>query len=849
MLKKLCALFLCVSTLSAQTHTIPTTDRNTTWTGQETFTSGNILIVPGTYVACTAGILGAIQNIGYTDTAHLIDNPGHDQYQQCAQTGASTYEWVPVGGGGTASGFSNNLGVGASGTGTLVSTPEAGFTTSGSYALKAWSDDFSRGIFDPRDTQWAGGVNGSTPAAAWQSVFDAAACYVAQNGKNSTIIAPPGTWNVGTATRPSLTLGPGIALIGASGGSYGSTTFQATYLGNGTFQMYSPYTVPVCPNGATNVVDNADGGYITNINESGCLFVACSNVPGHSTTAGDGLAQVGINIEGEHNEVGNLHAVGNLGAGIIIQGTDTTVKGHLLSYSNDAWLVEQKGPAPDTYNPATDGVHGDVELYGVDATNSDIETYGFLVQPGTEAGHLSGVLLGGGNTSAANLFIQLAEYGIAGDGGAGLQRVSNFRIDGSWLDGIASRNATVIWSNGLIDGYCLSSTAGTCDGIASGTGFNEFNDITLTRSNGFGTSYATGDMCVADQSRVTNVTADGGLGPIPDVTYGCNYGNPAGYHTIYEPPDVPTFGGGTVLTGATPSFLGVKHVIMQNTSATNITAPTNVLVQRDYTITLSSSNDVLVSTTNGGNFVTCSGYNITGPRTAMRFTGTQADAYHPQYLTESCEDKENVNWYVGSQGKTLPSTDLLPSFLAFGSAAVAPLPALSAPSGQGIGAPTQTSCYDVKVYVAGGIQTNSPVCLNYNIPVTSGPSTNVQVFQVLPINTTRYVVYRESTTQSGLSPGTIADVTLPAPVTVPTTVNVFDTTTSTINSTILGTANQGINMTGTYNFDPTNIPTTTSYLCVPGQVKIDPTPSTGALYYCASENSWVKAPLSFTSSF
>jgi hypothetical protein len=232
----------------------------------------------------------------------------------------------------------------------------------------------------------------------------------------------------------------------------------------------------------------------------------------------------------------------------------------------------------------------------------------------------------------------------------------------------------------------------------------------------------------------------------------------------------------------------------------------------------------------------------------MKFTGTQQDAYHAQLLTESCEDKENVNWYVGAQGYTLPSTDLLPSLLTFGSTAVAPLPALAAPSLAGIGPASGPNCYDVKVYVAGGVQSNSSSCIDISIPVTTGPMNNVQVNQVLPINTTRYVVYRETTAQSGLSPGTIADVTLPAPLTVPTSVQVFDTTTSTINSNVLG-SNQGVNMTGTVNTDPTNIPAHSTSLCLPNQIKFSAVSGTGYMYYCSSENTWLRAPLTFSSSF
>jgi hypothetical protein len=79
----------------------------------------------------------------------------------------------------------------------------------------------------------------------------------------------------------------------------------------------------------------------------------------------------------------------------------------------------------------------------------------------------------------------------------------------------------------------------------------------------------------------------------------------------------------------------------------------------------------------------------------------------------------------------------------------------------------------------------------------------------------------------------------------PSPSGLFITKITPTDTSTISVPNQNLNMTGTYNFDPTNLPASTSTLCVKNQVKIDPTVSTGAFYYCDSEDHWLKAPLTW----
>ena len=78
-----------------------------------------------------------------------------------------------------------------------------------------------------------------------------------------------------------------------------------------------------------------------------------------------------------------------------------------------------------------------------------------------------------------------------------------------------------------------------------------------------------------------------------------------------------------------------------------------------------------------------------------------------------------------------------------------------------------------------------------------------------------------------------------------TTVVFTDTRVAPINSTVIGAENYSANMTGTLSTQGATIPPRSSYPGVQGQILIDPTLSTGAMYYCTTDNNWIKTPLSW----
>jgi hypothetical protein len=754
-----------------------------------------------------------------------------------------------------------NQGTAADSAGNIVSLPEKGYTTTTGNTpttTVAWSEDLNNGIFDPRNPSHAGGVNGSTPAAAWQATFDAAACYAAETGATPSIFMPPGIWSVGTQASPSLTGGPGVAYLGAPGNQYGGTMFNATYLGHPVVTIASPYTVPLCPDGTTNVTDSQGGGYVNNIHVHGCGEGGCVNPTGHATSPGDGLAQQGIYIVLGQGYIGNLYADHNNGPGMEIDGLDSHEVGTIFSYNNNEYLLFGQATTGDVYNPSTDGVHGNVELNCGDCTFSNIEDYGFLNNPGAELDHLAGIVWYGGNSSVDGIFLQLEEIGIYRSEGVGFARLHNFRLDGTWWAGIYNGDNPIEYSIGEIDGYCLSSTAvttlGYCDGIVSigGGPGTAYSQIGMTPSSIFGISYKTGDIKAQDLSTIDkSVTVDGEGAPVFDDTFAAVGVNPPGQGSSYDPPDIPGYNGPNTVTGTAPNVAGLKHVMMSNTSPTNIVRLANYKMGVDYYISLNSANDVLVSSLNGGEFITCSGYNVTGPAHGMHFVPTNNVTYQDGY-TEQCPTIPNNYWLTNWSNQTPPATDTISADDTFGSKAVhalAPLAngTLSVAPGSVSG---YTSCYDAQVYVAGGKQTNAPICASTAVPPVTTSMASMQYILSLPPDWTRYIVYRESSTNSGLPAGTIADVTsstgLPQ---VAQGVTINDTFVPPLNTTVLGSARQSINMTGTYNFDATNIPGSSTSLCVPGQVKVNPSTTVGAIYYCPTEDHWVEAPLCFTSTF
>jgi hypothetical protein len=151
-----------------------------------------------------------------------------------------------------------------------------------------------------------------------------------------------------------------------------------------------------------------------------------------------------------------------------------------------------------------------------------------------------------------------------------------------------------------------------------------------------------------------------------------------------------------------------------------------------------------------------------------------------------------------------------------------------------------------EVWVAGGKQTNTPQSTQYTPLATQTTTNNIYYHQAIPLNWTRYKIILQSTTDPSFTPGTYYDVTAPtaAPQPAIADINLPLTVLTPLNATVLLTTNYGVNMTGTFTFDSTNIPAHSTTPCMPGQMKLDVT--NGYEYYCVSEDTWKRTTLTFS---
>jgi hypothetical protein len=407
-----------------------------------------------------------------------------------------------------------------------------------------------------------------------------------------------------------------------------------------------------------------------------------------------------------------------------------------------------------------------------------------------------------------------------------------------------------------------------CDYVNEGSSGNDtWVSPGLYDNSFFGTSYATGDIAsITAQTWITAHGNNGGDGPIWDPAI-VAAGYPAAREQRIISADKNEANGGTPASGSTLnlSVLG-SHVQMTNSSPATLTNITGGTIMSDLSLIGDGFTTMPEATINGVfGANNCSSHDLLlakGKLYHYLLTGGVIFAQPPVY-TEQCESIFNDYWQPGfwylAANSALPTVDTQATNDVAGGVAVRPLPPLSAITFTTAGSASSFNyCYAVRVWTSGGTQTTALAC-NAVTPVSPTSTNNIAVHLKLPINWTRYKIYLNSTTDPSFTPGVWFDVASPNGLPQPTQCD-FNTRnactgagtdgffiqpfTPTDTSTI-ATPNLGLNMTGTYNFDPTNLPASSSTLCVPNQVKIDPTVSTGAIYYCASEDHWVKAPLTW----
>ncbi len=384
--------------------------------------------------------------------------------------------------------------------GHLSSLPEVQVSTDTSgVSTIACQEDKGRGIFDARCAKYGnGGILGANSGQALEDLRNAVICYQAETGKHASVSLPPGQFHVGTPTNPTLNWPAGSYLTGVPNGEGTSTFLLATYNNYNVFQVNTGQSA-VCSDGQTHTsqLNNGSTRYLA---AYGCGSGGCVNFPGdNGNYPSGGPNQGGMFIGDSQGDEEHLGAFNNGGYGITADGQDSHFA-YLFTQLNNEWLLYGKDQPGQTYDPTTDGVHGDVVSTGVDNQVDHVEAYGTFGGIGKEYGHLALFVWAGGNTQVSDLFLQVGEIGLYrsfANGGFG--RLVNSRFDYMHGESIVSAGGGDVYSNLAIDGYCdnqaVITALGHCDGIDLGSGGNTLTNLIMNKNNGqFQGSIATGDV-------------------------------------------------------------------------------------------------------------------------------------------------------------------------------------------------------------------------------------------------------------------------------------------------------------------------------------------------------------------
>jgi hypothetical protein len=386
-----------------------------------------------------------------------------------------------------------------------------------------------------------------------------------------------------------------------------------------------------------------------------------------------------------------------------------------------------------------------------------------------------------------------------------------------------------------------------CDYIDDNGSSNRYSNVHNFFESFFGTDHRTGTIWTANS---TGDTFDRGTTGTFEPVRGFGT-EPRGGSAHKDLSDPNATNGGVGITGPAVSFLGGNHFVSLDSSPTTWSGPFTIEnVMQDLWIMGGNANTTLPYT----NWKSCSKHdtnlgNVVGQTHWIVSTDDWFIPGSPFIFTEQCdpifEDYLQPGFNVLVAHSALPPTTTQATLDAAGSIAVRPYPALPTPTITIAGTTGSFSyCVAVEVWVAGGKQTTPSVCSSKTPPVTTTGLDNFQVHMNLPPNWTRYKVFLNSTTDSSFTPGVQADVTTPNGLPQPTTCDfsnncaggVFITKVVPTDTSTISTPNLALNMTGTFNYDRTNIPAATTTIGSPGQTQIDPV--NGILWYATSEDTW-----------
>lgn len=435
-------------------------------------------------------------------------------------------------------------------------------------------------------------------------------------------------------------------------------------------------------------------------------------------------------------------------------------------------------------------------------------------------------------------------------------------VSGGIATGIAVSNPG---SNYLaIPTFTLTGTGGTpatigaitythCDKLDEfAGGVNTYSNVKNIFESFFGTDHSTGDIWTSATSANSNFDR-GTVGNFERVTGIIN--EPKGIGTHRDLPDLAFPGGGQTVTGPTPDFSQGNHFVSGDTTATSWTGATVGTIMQDIWIYGGNPFTTLPASV----WNTCNGYdlNLAAPQWYHFFVFRDDVFFGPGgnfLFKEQCDTIDQNVWWVNHVANTasLPPLVQQATVDAMGDIRAHALPALPFLTGQfggiadGVHGFAGTWFYAYRVWGVWGTQT-STLAGPINQCMPAAGFVNNPCFQTLimslPEGYTRYALYRESTTDTVATAGTVTDVSFTTPQHA-LSLGFADTYIAPLNATIIGTGKYGANLTGGIASDqcPT-VPPTSSYPAIAGQVCIDYTG--GFKYHADATDHWQRTAQTF----
>lgn len=388
----------------------------------------------------------------------------------------------------------------------------------------ACHEDHNKGIFDARcnRTERIDGnstvvnINTNPPLALQQTLNDMN-CWTQKHSQAAQLKLPPGIYQVGIPTQPTLTAGPGMEIEGtpswglsALSGS-GGTILEGTYNNAMVFHAVASYTTG-CFDGTT-ITNTAGGGKLAHLLVYGTGVGGGTNAPGDSNTyIAAGPSQVGMQVDWTQADVEDIQALNTGGSGVIALGADSEYI-DLRAYNALTWYRSDRGAIGGVaYNPSTDSLHASIQLDTLDGRFKRIKTFGALIPPhssgagASELGHVCGVEVSGGTniggtwsggtTTVDDIYEQADEMGICRSAGGGHGRISNFRAENNYVQSLYSLDDSTAWSNGVATAGCMDAASvtalGSCYDLSDASPNGDYWDNVHVYDNAaFGTSSRT----------------------------------------------------------------------------------------------------------------------------------------------------------------------------------------------------------------------------------------------------------------------------------------------------------------------------------------------------------------------